>query len=251
MTHRICCKKNKPQKTRVLGTLFILALAGLSFFVILNIADFISSTLMSKSSIFYGGNVRTNGYVMYGICFYQVSGKPEAEALSKSIQNQGGAGYVNQQGDYFIYASMYSSFSDATSVKEKLGGSAGIINISVPAISFKFGGNADEVVAAIGDLKKIYQSLYQTSIDYDQGVIDTIGAKGAIEDCMELVQQNIEKISDIKDNKIKLVVSYLNKTLEHLEALVQRGYWGLEFNAAIKYAYFEAIFNNIALAKAL
>lgn len=224
---------------------------GLAFFIVLNIADFISSSIMNQSSIFYGGNVRANSYVMYGMCFYQVSGESEAEALSKSIKNQGGAGFINRQGDYFIYASMYSSYSDATSVKEKLGGGANIINISVPAVNFRFNGNADNIVSAIGGFKTIYLSLYQTSIEYDKGDIDIVSAKESVRECMTLVQSESDKISGIKHDKVKLVVEYLDKTIKHLQTLLLNQYWGLEFNAAIKYAYFEAIFNNVALAKAI
>ena len=250
MTRKIY-RRNRMSKNRVLSTVFVLVVAGISFFVILNVADFISSTLMNKSSIFYGGNVRSNGYVMYGMCFYQVSGKTEAEVLSESIKNQGGAGYIQQQGDYFVYASMYASFADANSVKEKLGGSANVVNISVPAINFKFGGSADEIVSALGAFKKIYEALYKVSLDYDQGIIDTAGAKGAIKSCIELAQPDLNKILSIKDDNVKLVISTLTKTLDHLKLLSGRQYWGLEFNAAIKYAYFEAVFNNIALAKSL
>ena len=250
MTRKIY-SRNKTQKNRVLGTLFVLLFTGLSFFVILNVADFISSTLMNKSSLFYGGNVRTNGYVMYGMCFYQVSGKPEADALSKSIQSQGGAGYVNHQGDYFIYASMYSSFADATSVKEKLEGSANIVNISVPAVNFNYGGNPDDVVAAIERFKKIYQSLYEISISFDSGSIDLASAKNSVQDCIAMVQSDFDKIKDIKDDNVKLVAKHLGEVLEHLKTFAQQQYSGLGFNSAIKYAYFEAVFANVALAKAL
>lgn len=234
-----------------IGIVLIVCLIGINF------ADIISSLLSYKTSIFSGGKIRVPNSTMYAISLGQVSEITQAEDLANKVIKQGGAGYIYQSGDYFVFASLYDSVIDAKSVVDKLkqdNTQASIVNINIPVIKLNYKGKYEkQLLDGIGFFKKCYQELYKMSLAYDSGQITTAKLKDQISSLISLskqTQNSIEKIINKENNTCALMLE--NKLLSItslLEKLNITPAEGLLINGNIKNCYFKVIFLNIEYAK--
>ena len=254
--NRLKYKHNQSRKSGILSTLFFVVLGLIAFFVVVNIADLFSGFISGKGTLLYGDNIKISNTVLYGVCMGQFNNEGDAESCAASVKQQGGAGYINQAGDYFVYASMYDSYSDATSVKKKLtddGMDVKIINISIPAVHFNFSGNTKLILSALNSFKDLYMCLYQTGISYDGGTITAEQAKSQIAAQLSGIKTVYNSLKNLNtsDQKVKLIASALSEAAVLTDMLNTVSTAGYNFNSEIKNTYFEIIFCEIALCKAL
>ncbi len=234
------------------GFFFLLSMLAIGVFIAFNIADIISSMIIGKGSIFYNGNMYIPSKTFYAISCGNFSKNDDAILQAGDVASKGGAGYVYHSGDYYVLLSMYASQVDAGSVKEKLKEDkidAKIININIPKLTIKFSDSDKNLSKLSEEFLKTFEFLYDISIKYDSGSIN-------YQQCKVYFTTKVAELEYAKNlsptTKEGLVIK--NKAIKMIEllknlSLVQKD--GYLLNSAIKYAYFEIVFDYISLCKSI
>lgn len=249
------CAYVKRTKVKKLG-IFTIVLFLISVGLVISFADLISSRLTGGGSLFIGGKIKISSFNVYAIEIGSFSEYSQAQNLATSIKNKGGAGYILQSGDYHIFLSMYESLADAEQVKGNLQRdslSVKIYNINMPTIDIKYRGEERLLTNALNEFKKLYRKIYELSIAYDSNEMTKIKVVANIEGYIE----EIKGICDDLENEIDYqataalisVKTSLEKVIVSMKEIVKKNNDGMLFNSAIKYGYFEIMFEYLALAR--
>lgn len=246
---KIYRKKYSGQKR---GFLFVIFILAIGLIVAFNVADVISSMIIGKGSIFYNGIMYISSKTFYAISCDNFAKKDDAITLAGTVASKGGAGFVYQSGDYYVLLSMYSSQVDAQSVKEKLKEdkiNAKIININIPKLEIKFSESDKNISKLAKEFLDCFEYLYDIAVKYDAGSL-------TYEQCRVYFTTKIAELEYVKglDPTTKEGLEIKNKALKMIEmiknlTLVSKE--GYLLNSAIKYAYFEIVFDYIVLCKSI
>ena len=242
----------RKSRTSKRGFFFLLIMIMLGVFIAFNIADIVSSFIIGKGSIFYNGNMYISSKTFYAISCGNFLGRSDAVKMSDQVSSKGGAGYVYLSGDYYVLLSMYASQMDANSVKEKLKSDnidAKIINVNIPNLKIKFSDKDKNLTKASKEFLSAFDFLYEMSVEYDSGGV-------TFEQCKISILQKIAELDYIKkiEPSTKEGLCVKNKALKMIEILknlsmVEKS--GYLFNSAVKYAYFEIVFDYISMCKSI
>ena len=170
--------KKSFQKIFAIFTLVI------SFALCLSLADLFSSLITVGTFNNEVSATKNTAYSAFAISLYNSSLKSSASEFAISVQKNGGAGYVWEEGGtHYVIASVYLEKNDAELVKENIKSDSvtpEVLKLDFPEIQLENSYDSNQIVlvnSLLDACKSAYQKLYDVSISLDTGLITETEAK--------------------------------------------------------------------------
>lgn len=254
---RLKRRKKRYKKLNNKVFLFVFLLIFLFFTLIINISDIISSLITNSGSVFSSQKIEVSSYSVYAVSVCDFDNEFQANAYAKKVAQEGGAGYVYHNGEYFVIASCYPLLTYAQEVEDNLqslGYNARIVNIKVDEVSRVYKGKNLEVFkSALNVFRSCYNELYDKLIAFDKGE----AGKNQIN---SVLAKNLAKLSDIKKSMQELkkeedvvlknvIIEPLVSLETKLNNLMYSSKNSLAFSSEIKVALLDIVLLNQSLCK--
>lgn len=216
----------KPFKKRLKGFLKFF------IFCVIVVGIVLSSLFLSKSLavgnisnvLVYGGtDIKIDKRDMFAISMGKYNNRSEAEGVALGLAIQGGGGYIwENDGEYLVLGSVYSSSDLANSVLTNLSSSKysiSIFKITMPKVSLSFENKENKSVGTIKDaiehFENVYSKIYDYSIMFDKSEINNLAissylsqmrgqTKVYISSVQGLISFGDEALQEIQNGLIKL-----------------------------------------------
>ena len=235
-------KKNR--KAKFLTLLFVVLSISIVIFFSISFSNFLTiSKIVNVNS-----NYIFEDKTLYGLSLKTTNNFNDAEAESDNIKQQGGAGFILNNGanEFKIISSIYSTEKDAKSVKSNLsnnGIDSEIVKIKLPAFNFKvnLSTKSTQVLSnGINIFFTSYKKLYDLSVDYDSKKIDYTNLKTSLNnlynDNKEIIKEYNLNFTNSSNIYILYVKIYLNKVNDIISKLQIKDE-SYNLSSEIKYAY--------------
>ena len=249
-------KKPKKGKHKWFILLIIIIFVAIVFFVANAFANFLS---FSSTSVFGNNKVAVKGFNIYAVSLNTFEDKESATTLASEVKLEGGAGYVLNDVNYSVLASIYASSSDAQNVLEKVlptYPNAGIEVIKINRCELQALSSDDEneqVQNALNIFKTAYQSLYDIGISLDTSQITSAQAKVKISDLLNSASAIASAFGDIatatSNAKYKLTQAKVDQVVDLLNDLTESVLISTRLSSLIKYNQISCLMlqNELAL----
>ena len=164
------------------STIFPLFVVIICLALSVTLADLFSSVL--TVGLFSSDSKTNQSFEIYAVSLLNTQVKTEANEFAKTVQTQGGSGYVWMNGNsYHVFASAYEQENDATLVRDNLlaqSVSSETIKLTFLNPNFKEE-YSNEEMAELGRATTIYKTtfkkLYDVSVSLDTALLNETQAK--------------------------------------------------------------------------
>ncbi len=221
--------------------LFIL-LAIITFGVVVS-ADYVGGFIATGNfsfSIFKGKN-ETVEY--YAIILFESENKEEAEQKAQESSDNGGAGYVWEDGKYMVVANVYKRQSDAEKVIENL--SETEYSPVIRTVRYVKSENYKEVLKV---LEGIYSDLYEISKGLDKGEVSVVFASSEINKIASDIHVLQLKYSTMQTAESGVIADILMKVYEGLQSSSIQLLCDDNSSYIVKNVIVKTVFNAVELA---
>lgn len=207
-----------------------------------------------------GGDTVTEKITVEGKTIYTIQAgvftdQNNATALAKSVQQQGGAGYVKPDGNYRVLLSAYKTEEEAKSVKQKLLSQnkmqTSIYEMGYETVTFEVTAPKDVVSlihTAMSSATEMLEKIYDLSLQLDKKEITLEKAKSETANLLtEAVQlrDSMDAVQTASENSIASgLFSLYTGFAECLSEISKGNITEVEFSASIKQIYLN-IFDKI------
>ncbi len=196
--------------------------------------------------------VKVGGITYYGLNMGEYDNIDDAKQTANVVIQAGGGGYVwNSENKYIVLGSVYKTEKDCTTVVDNISKQykASVYEIKLKKCKFVVEditrGERKDIEDAVEFCNKVYERLYDLSIDYDTGKLSNI-AVSASANTMK------SEVATFKSNIFNLYTKYNNKNLNHihntflfiedtLELLVNQMLTVENNQHLVKYAFMEVL----------
>lgn len=200
-------------------------------------------------------NIFSESFNVYFLEIASSNVESEAVQLGKDSMINNDAGYVWEQGKYYVISSCYINENDAVLMKKKREQSnlyGDIIVENFPAISVAsiYSNKEKEVLlTALNSFYNVYTNLYDVSISLDGKHLNETSALLKINETKSMVgtiKNNFETLFKVeKTGFLSLIHTHLVELSKSLDLLSEKNYvMPLQtFSSAVKYRYCEVLHN--------
>lgn len=232
--------KRRPKILKLLGAVFLVSFVV--FFALVLSSKLPKLIGISSANVF-------NKTTLYALSCGEFDSNLDASLLSKTVQKQGGAGYVLlKNGKYHVLLACYQNNMDAIKVLNNLidsSISATILELNLESLNINtkvFGDNFLQVKKCINLFFDCYKFLYNLGSEYDTQNISKTQATGSLTEQIDNVKKSIDEFaSTTKGNENSLTI-YLKIFLDDLvNALNDLCGQTENFSGHIKQTYFEVL----------
>lgn len=246
-------KLKKLGKKRAFSLIFSLVFLMLFLLIIINFSDIFSSLITKKNSLFYTPKIENESYLVYAVSLDDFKTQAEAENYAEEVKQNGGAGYVYHNGEYFVFASSYPSLIEAKEIKENLvllGYNSRIVNLKVDSFLIDYKGeNSALILESIKQFRNTYNLLQETSIKFDKNEITQKQANSVFAQILtklSTLENKIKKLNQAHDLPLKqhiiVPIKQVKQLLENLLYYANEN--NFEYSANIKSACIDIVFIN-------
>jgi len=248
-------KSNNLTKKQVVFVIFgsVFVISALIIFII----ETFSNGIIHRKSIFQRNKLEVNSYNVYAVSFDDFNNLEDAETYSEIIKSQGGAGYVYQSGEFYVFGFIYPNLVYAKEIQDnliRLGFDSKIKNIKIDELKIDYQGNDNQICAyCIDFFKNCYLSLYEEIIQIDEKNISELEVNKFLSEKTTKIIKFKEEISKVKqDYKIKeIILKYLVKIQDRIQNNMINKLNLLDFTSSLKCLCFDIILDNKDMIKEL
>ncbi|MBQ9792407.1 MAG: hypothetical protein IJW32_01490 [Clostridia bacterium] len=243
----------KNSKFSLIFTIFFIILF---FLLVINVSDIFSSLITNKNSIFFTQKLEVPSFSIYAVSINDFDNSYQAGEYAKAVKEKGGAGFVYQSGEHFVFVSSYPSLSEAKEIKQNLldlGYKSRIVNLKVDAILTTYkGNNLQHFLSSVNFFRKAYNTLQIQTISFDKKE----ASQSQVNSCLaKLLDENInllntmQSLSQNQDLPLKQEISVpLKEVKTLLESLLCFAGEDIEYTSKLKQTCLEIVLKNKDLA---
>lgn len=192
---------------------------------------------------------------LYAIQAGVFTDQKNASALAKSVQNQGGAGYIKEEGSYRVLLSAYKTEEEAKSVKSKLleqnGMQTSVHEMICSGASLEITAPEETIALvkeAISMAFEYVDQLYNISMSSDKKELNIEEAASAVENIKTRAvgyRDSLDQLQNMSENEtVKALFALYTELVERMDIITKSNITDTEFSAGIKQSYLN-LFDNI------
>ncbi len=204
-------------------------------------------SLIFKSKVF-----KLDKKEFYGVSVGCYASEATANYFASSVKNRGGCGGVlNDNNQFYVFAAVYTSKADASSVAAKIvenGEDASVYTFTLPKIKIKISeGNRTIISNALNLFEEQLSALLNLAVEFDNNningndiVIEVVQMMAEIDAAVSLFTKIMGEEEDLTIMDILAAFSSQRLALKQLSYSVIKSY-------EIKIVYFDVLLNNLNL----
>lgn len=248
-------KRRKNFKVRAIFFSFLLIIVSLV--AILNLSDLFSSLITNSGSLFYTKKIECASYNVYAVSITHYDNEIQANQTAIRVAEQGGAGVVFHNGEYFVLTSCYPTLAYAQEVCDNLkalGHNSKIVCLSVEEILCDYKGkNSQLFLECFKIFQTCYNTLFDLSLELDKKNSDYIEVNSNIVfklKQIEILKSQLEKLNSENDRFFK---DTLIKNLTSFKSILESGIdcvdFGNNYTANLKQVLIKIVVLNQELVE--
>ena len=233
-------KRNKNFKLRSIIFSFLLTVVFLFF--ILNLSDIFSSLITNRGSLFSSKKIECSSYNVYAVSITHFDNEIQANQAAIQVSNQGGAGVVYHNAEFFVLTSCYPTLAYAQEVSENLkalGHNSKIVCLNVEEILCDYKGkNSSLFLNSFQIYKSCFNTLYELSLQLDKKQVDYIDVNSNLMQKIKQTQSlknQLENLTQESDKELKQTsLIYLTELENILNSGIEAVDFGNNYTANLK-----------------